>query len=181
MCILKWITIKLIICKRFKNNDYLLLVSQMPRFRHCIFSVFQLFSISTFHFHISTFYFCISAFQHFCNFEFLHFCISAFLHFRFSIPFTGKFNILQLKVKIWKFYMESYIIYINTRSKFENTNLKKKCMFLKHKYEPWKHSESKVSLSLRNWALDCSPLGTSNLGCASEDKKCMNNIICTRL
>ena len=37
------ITMKCIICKRFKNYDFLLWISQMPRFKHCIFFIIQLF------------------------------------------------------------------------------------------------------------------------------------------
>ena len=29
------------ICKGFKNNDYLFLISQMLRYKHCIFSIFN--------------------------------------------------------------------------------------------------------------------------------------------
>ena len=51
------------ICKDFENIDYLFLVSQMPRFRRCIFSIFQL-SIFLFRFCIFVFlYFLIFAFS----------------------------------------------------------------------------------------------------------------------
>ena len=70
-CILNWITIKWIMCKRFKNNEYLFMVSQMPRFRLCIFSIFQL-PIFLFLLSIYLFYLYI------CIYAFLHFCISAF-------------------------------------------------------------------------------------------------------
>ena len=61
-----WITKKLIKCKHFKKNNYLFLNSQMPRFKHCIFSIFP-FSIFLFLnkyiFYFCVFVFCLSAFS----------------------------------------------------------------------------------------------------------------------
>ena len=56
------------ICKGFRSNEYLFLISQMPRFKHCIFSIFKL----------TIFLFLLSIFL------FLHFYIAAFLYFPFS-------------------------------------------------------------------------------------------------
>ena len=68
---------------RFKNNDYLFLVSQMPRLRRCIFSIFN-FLFFNFYFRFSLFFlFLLSIFLFLL-------CIFALLHFPFSIPFSGK-------------------------------------------------------------------------------------------
>ena len=58
-------------------------ISQMPRFKHCIFFIFQL---SIFVFLLSIF-----VFLHFCITAFLHFCISAF---SISVPFSDNFRII---------------------------------------------------------------------------------------
>ena len=62
-CILNSMTIKCIICKGFKNYDFLLLFSQMPRFNLCIFFIFQLYIFQFLH--------SIIPFLHFCIFPFL--------------------------------------------------------------------------------------------------------------
>ena len=54
---------------RFKNNDYLILISQMPRSRRCIFFIFIFFVFL---------YFCIFVFLFFSIFVFFDFCIFSY-------------------------------------------------------------------------------------------------------
>jgi len=92
------------------------LISQLPQFRRCIFSIFK---VSIFYLYFVFLYFCIFVFLYFCIFVFLHFCI-----------FPSKFpSLSRLAFYINKYYSEQNIrveTYIKTkRPSFNQIDLKK--------------------------------------------------------
>ena len=92
MCILNWITIKWIICKRLNENDYLYLFLKC-RVLNTVLSLFLNFPFFYFYFwfSISPLYFCI--------FRCLDICISAF-----SLLCTHKLFFLQ-GINKWAFHI----------------------------------------------------------------------------
>ena len=77
------------------NNNYLL-ISQMPRFKHC--SIFSIFKLSIFLFLLSIFLFLFLIFD-FCIFGFLHFCI-----FPSAVPFPENREQGNLEKFLWNMY-----------------------------------------------------------------------------